>query len=139
MNRSATITLLASFLMGASAYAQDADATAKAQDAAQAWLSVVDAGRYADSWERSAAFFQAVITKPAWIAAVQPVRAPLGNVKSRTLKSAAPTHTLPGAPDGDYVVIQYSSQFAHKASATETVTPMKQADGSWKVSGYFIQ
>jgi hypothetical protein len=46
---------------------------------------------------------------------------------------------LPGAPAGDYVVIQYATQFANKDKAVETVVPMRTPDGSWKVSGYFIR
>jgi hypothetical protein len=49
------------------------------------------------------------------------------------------TRTLPGAPDGDYVVIQYRTRFEHKAAAVETVPPMRDADGQWRVSGYFIR
>jgi hypothetical protein len=45
---------------------------------------------------------------------------------------------LPGAPEGEYVVIQYETQFEHKAGAIETVTPLREKDGSWRVSGYFI-
>src|SRR6187402_2269643 len=30
-------------------------------------------------------------------------------------------------------------QFANKASAVETVTPMRDKDGSWKVSGYYVK
>jgi hypothetical protein len=51
---------------------------------------------------------------------------------------AAPA-TLPGAPDGESVVIQYDTQFEHKAHAVETVVPMRERDGSWKVSGYFVK
>ena len=58
---------------------------------------------------------------------------------SRNLKSAAFTKTLPGAPDGEYVVIQYDSSFEHKQSAAETITPMLDKDGEWKVSGYYIK
>jgi hypothetical protein len=47
--------------------------------------------------------------------------------------------SLPGAPDGQYVVIKYDTTFANKAAAVETVTPMREADGSWKVSGYFVK
>ena len=43
------------------------------------------------------------------------------------------------SPDGHYVVIQYATTFEHKKSAVETITPMQEADGSWKVSGYFIK
>jgi hypothetical protein len=37
------------------------------------------------------------------------------------------------------VVIQYETQFKNKKAALETVTPMREKDGSWKVSGYFIR
>jgi hypothetical protein len=36
-------------------------------------------------------------------------------------------------------VIQYDSVFANKASAVETITPMLDADGVWRVSGYYIK
>jgi hypothetical protein len=60
-------------------------------------------------------------------------------LKSRTLQSTTLQHTLPGAPDGRYIVFKYSSVFANKASATETVTPMLEADGTWHVSGYYVR
>jgi hypothetical protein len=46
---------------------------------------------------------------------------------------------LPGAPDGEYVVIQYESQFESKKAAIETVTPRLEKDGSWKAAGYYIK
>jgi hypothetical protein len=66
-------------------------------------------------------------------------RAPLGAVRTRKLKSATYTKTLPGAPDGEYVVIQYDTSFENKKSAVETITPMLDKDGKWRVSGYFIK
>lgn len=47
--------------------------------------------------------------------------------------------SLPGAPDGEYVVIEFESSFEHKKSAIETVTPMNDKDGKWRVSGYYIK
>jgi hypothetical protein len=58
---------------------------------------------------------------------------------SRKLKSATYMTAMPGAPDGEYVVIQYESSFEHKQSAVETVTPMLDKDGKWRVSGYYIK
>jgi hypothetical protein len=66
-------------------------------------------------------------------------RAPLGKVLSRTLKSATYATSLPGAPDGEYVVVKFDTSFEKKQSAIETVTPMKDPDGRWRVSGYFIK
>jgi hypothetical protein len=120
------------------AHAQDAAAIASAQAAASAWLALTDAGQYTQSWEQAAGLFQASVSKTHWQSALQNVRLPLGKLKSRHLKSAKFTRSLPGAPDGEYVVIQYESQFENMPAALETVTPLREKDGSWKVSGYFI-
>jgi hypothetical protein len=67
------------------------------------------------------------------------VRAPLGAPKTRSVQSAAFTRSLPGAPDGEYVVIRYLTEFANKPGTVETVTPMHDSDGRWKVGGYYIK
>jgi hypothetical protein len=55
------------------------------------------------------------------------------------VKTAAYTKTLPGAPAGEYVVIQYDSNVEHQQAAMETPVPSLDGDGQWRVSGYFIQ
>jgi hypothetical protein len=111
----------------------------EAQRAAEAWLADVDAQRYAESWTGAAALFRGAIDQAGWVKSVGAVRGPLGPLKSRTLKSAHFARTLPGAPDGEYVVVKYDTVFDKKQHAVETVTPMKDADGRWHVSGYFIR
>jgi len=66
-------------------------------------------------------------------------RKPLGMVISRKVMTSQYMNSLPGAPDGEYVVIQYKTSFENKNSAIETVTPMLDNDGIWRVSGYFIK
>lgn len=107
--------------------------------AAEAWLALVDAGKYAESWKTAAPYLKSVVKEKKWLATMAPVRNPLGKVISRKLKSAEFTRELPGAPDGQYVVIQFTTEFANKTSAIETVTPMKDKDGLWRVSGYLIK
>jgi predicted SnoaL-like aldol condensation-catalyzing enzyme len=58
---------------------------------------------------------------------------------SRKVKSATYTTSLPGAPDGQYVVIQFNTSFENKKSRVETVTPRMDSDGKWRVSGYYIK
>jgi hypothetical protein len=79
------------------------------------------------------------VTKEEWKSKLRASRDPLGKMLSRKLKGATYTKTLPGAPDGEYVVVQYESSFEHKQSAVETITPMLDKDGMWRVSGYFIK
>jgi hypothetical protein len=110
-----------------------------AQDAASSWLGLVDNGKYAESWKEAAELFRNAITSEKWQQSLHAARDPLGKLTSRKLVSATYTKTLPGVPDGDYVVIRYESSFEHKQSAIETVTPMLERDGKWRVSGYFIK
>ena len=111
----------------------------QAQAAAKAWLALVDAGQYQESWASAASFFKGAVSQEKWRQQMQAFRQPLGKMTSRKLKSAKYTKTLPGAPDGEYVVIQYQTSFAKKKSAVETITPMLDSDGKWKVSGYYIK
>jgi len=113
--------------------------TAQAEAAARSWLGLVDAADYARSWDTAAAYFRNSISQPQWVSRVSAARGPLGDLKSRQESSTQFTHSLSGAPDGEYVVIQFRTSFEHKAAATETVTPMKDADGQWRVSGYYIR
>ena len=114
-----------------------------AEDAAfassQKWLSLIDKGEYAKSWDESAAYFKNAITKEKWLESMNAYRKPLGKLVSRNLKSKQYATTLPGAPDGEYVVIQYETSFEYKKSATETITPMLDKDGTWRVAGYYIR
>lgn len=112
---------------------------ASATMAATTWLKLIDAGDYVASWNTAGSFFKEQVTADQWAQRVGPVRQSLGALVSRKLKSTKYLTELPGAPDGQYVVIQYQSSFEHKKSAVETVTPMLDADGQWRVSGYYIR
>jgi hypothetical protein len=109
-----------------------------AQKAAERWLALIDAGKYGESWEQAAEYFQSAVTKDAWKEQVSAVRDKMGKLRSRTLKSAQYSEHLPNAPVGKYVVIQYESSF-DAGPVIETVVPMQEKDGSWKVSGYFVK
>jgi hypothetical protein len=135
------IAALAGLLLLASPGAPAADETATrvAVQAAETWLRLVDRGEYGSSWDAAAALFKGAMTRAQWEGALTGSRKPLGRLASRTLQTAQYATSLPGAPDGRYVVIQFRTSFEHKASAVETVTPMLDRDGTWRVSGYYIR
>ncbi len=110
-----------------------------AQRSSDAWLALIDSGKYADSWQESSSMFKVHVSKEQWQGMLRATRDPLGKMLSRKLASATYTRTLPGAPDGDYVVIQYETTFERKQSTVETVTPMLDKDGKWRVAGYYIK
>jgi len=117
----------------------DEAAEKAAQAATEQWLSLVDQGQYAESWQTAATYFKNAVPEKQWLQSMKGARQPLGKIISRRLKSATFATSLPGAPDGQYVVIQYATSFENKASAVETVTPMCDPDKQWRVSGYFIK
>lgn len=110
-----------------------------AAKAAHAWLALIDSGKYTDSWTEAAQLFRGAVSKEQWAGQVKAARGPLGQVLKRTLVSGTYSRTLPGAPDGEYVVIQFETSFANRKNARETVTPMLDKDGTWRVSGYYIK
>ena len=107
--------------------------------AARAWLALIDGGQYAESWGEAAQLFKGAITAEQWTQTMQSVRKPFGKNLSREVKSKRYRTALPGAPDGQYVIIQFKASFENKKSAIETVTPMLDSDGTWRVSGYYMK
>jgi hypothetical protein len=133
------VMLLCSIVFCGTAFAENVDVEKAALAAAKAWLQLVDEGNYSESWNEASGYFKNAITREQWGQQIQGARGPLGKTVSRTVKSMQYTTTLPGAPDGEYVVIQFDSSFTNKKTAVETITPMLDKDGMWRVSGYYIK
>jgi hypothetical protein len=114
-------------------------AIAAAQVSADAWLGLVDGSQYEASWDSSAAVFRAAVTQAEWQASLLQARAPFGPVRGRKLLGATYRTSLPGAPPGEYVVLQYEAEVSGGRKVVETVTPMREQDGRWRVSGYYIR
>ena len=139
-----TLLALILMLMASVGVAYSADDKEKqketaATDAATPWLALVDSGQYAESWFQAASAFRGKVSKEQWKNALDSVRAPLGKVQSRQLKSATYTTSIPNAPAGEYVILLYETNFERAPGMIETVTPVLEKDGKWKVSGYFVK
>ena len=133
-----SFVLLASVLVLPSNACLADDGLTAAANAAKQWLALVDSGEYANSWDQAASFFKEKVTKTEWESAVNRARAPLGKMESRQFKAAQYETKLPGAPDGKYFVLQYRTKFAG-GNQIETITPMLDKDGTWRVSGYYMK
>jgi len=134
----AYIVLLGVLLVSVSIVNADSAMEKAAISEALKWLNEVDEGKYEESWNDAAEYFKKAVKKEQWVQCLQAVRKPLGNLVSRELKNSTYRTSLPGAPDGQYVVILFQTSFENKKSAIETVTPMMDKDGNWRVSGYYI-
>jgi hypothetical protein len=121
-----------------SALAQDPRATV-AQKEARSWLELTDRGDALASWKAAGKQFQNAITADKWADSLKQVRPPLGALVERTMLSTQFTTSFPGAPDGDYALLVFRSSFAKKIDSRETLTLEHEADGAWRVIGYFIR
>ena len=72
-------------------------------------LALVDDGKYGEGWDVAAEYLKTAVTKDDFEKSVKTARKPLGKMKSREVKSKEYRKSLPGAPDGEYIVIQFKS------------------------------
>jgi hypothetical protein len=124
---------------GITALASNSKKEAAALYAAKKWLALVDKEKYAESWKEADEYFRHTVRPQLWVDSLKALREPLGKLVSRTVITKVYKTALPGAPDGEYVVIQFKTSFEFKKTTVETVTPRMGKDGVWRVSGYYIR
>ncbi len=131
--------LILTLLFSACTIKQNPEKEKAAIKVATLWLELIDDGKYAESWAEAASFFKKEVNEKIWLHQLTIIRKPLGKNLSRKLVSKKYITKLPEAPKGEYVVLQFESSFENKKFAVETVTPMIEKNGEWKVSGYYIK
>lgn len=139
MRRMVSMVVVCWIAVGVTGIAAEPEKEKAAVAIAESWVALVDGGKYGESWKEAAEYFRNAVKQEQWEQAAQAARQPLGKLVSRKVKTTAYKTALPGAPDGEYVVIEFETVFEHKKTAIETVTPMMDKDGKWRVSGYFIK
>ena len=108
--------------------------------ASERWLGLIDTGKLGAAWDGGAKPLKQAVTRNDWIKGIGDARKPFGKLASRNRERFARTHSIPGAPEGDYAVIQFTSTFENGKRALEEVTWMLDTDGGiWRVSGYYIR
>lgn len=96
------------------------------------WLNLIDTKRYAESWKQLGSKLQAKYNERTWASALNPLVSQAGSIKKRAFRSVNYSDS-----QGESVVIEFDSSFAHVKIGKETVT-MVQEEGQWKITGYSI-
>jgi len=138
VRRMAVIIFIGIFLGATAVLAANSEREKATIASAENWLKIVDAGEYIESWKQSSENFKQRITQDQWEQAISRVRSPLGKLVSRKMEDAFYTTSLPGVPDGQYVVIEFNTSFENKKSGYETVSLTLDKDGKWRVTAYAI-
>jgi hypothetical protein len=136
---SAIVMAMVLICLGSSSVGAESKVGKTQASAAEAWLHLIDSGNYSESWKEASTYLKGAISEQSWVASLEAVRKPLDKLISRETVKMEETNSLPGAPDGSYVVMSFKTAFEQKKSATETVTFMLDKDGKWKAAGYFIK
>jgi hypothetical protein len=111
---------------------------AAAAKAAGEWLKLIDAAEYGKAWDESAPVFRERVTRQQWVDGVPKNRSEFGAFKSRTMTGTAYRAAIPGTPDGEYVMVRFTSEFEKNPAGEEVVTLMLQS-GAWRPVGYLLR
>jgi hypothetical protein len=131
--------LFLAFVMAAAGlYAQTSAEDQAAQRQALGFLGYLDSGRFADSYAYTGSLMRSQLDREAYAAKVQSSRASIGTLQGRELIDAIPEQMVPGAPEGQYIVLHYHANFSNFSDAVETVT-LAFSKGYWRIVGYYIK
>lgn len=135
------LTLITCLLISAGAPApQSTEASETAgQQAAEAWLKLIDAGTLGTAWDQSSTVYRTLVPRRDFEKKLKAARAPLGKFLFRRLSGKRLTHEIPGAPRGTYVIVEYAAQFQKREHAVETVTVMLDTGGKFRGAGYDVR
>lgn len=109
----------------------------KARVAAMEFLHMVDAEKYAESWQAAADLMKEKVTKQEWIEKLTKARVLVGALVERSEEDASYSTTAKDSPDGEYIALTYNSNYQRVGKVSEYVTVMFE-NGHWKVAGYFV-
>ena len=108
-------------------------------DAGMKWLALIDAGKAGDAWDLSSKQLKSAVTRAKFIEGIRDARRSLGKLEARTAERFARAHQMPGAPDGDYVIIEYSARFAQGKQLQEQLVWAIDDGDIWRVAGYYYR
>ena len=109
-----------------------------ALSAAQAWLKVMDDGRYEQSWGIAGIDIKEKLTQELWVWILKEDSEAFGKIISRRLKEKNYFNSVPDFPNGEYFMFTFASSLEDKDSAEEIITMKKEKDGQWRLYAYVI-
>lgn len=116
----------------------DAQKTAEATAEALAFLQLVDAGKYAESWQSAASLMRERVPQAEWIATLSKAQALSGPLVERVKKNASYSKTAQDSPEGEYILLTFEAKFQRAEEVAEYVTVMREGE-RWRVAGYFLK
>lgn len=141
MARALAIFLAVALLLALAPAAPAAEAAAdpKADQAARAWLALIDQGKYATAWDQAGGLLRKNIAKAEFEKRLAKVAEATGPATERKFMRAMELKNPPGNPPGQYLVLLYAPLFVKQPKLLEQVALEQDAQGAWKVVGYYLK
>lgn len=110
-----------------------------ATQSAEIFLALVDAGDFEAAREEASELLRDRVDTAVWHRQIGVMRERVGALKSRTLDEVFRSSYAQDAPKGDYLTLEYRSDFAKTSQVLETVNLRREDNDRWRVAGYFIK
>ncbi len=117
----------------------DEEKARAASAAAAEFFVLIDADRFAESWQSSAELLKEKITEAEWVEQLRKTRAVTGPLVVRAQEEMIYSTTAKDSPEGEYILTTFEADFKNVSGAKETITVMLENGSDWRVAGYFIQ
>lgn len=114
------------------------NAEKQAERAGVEWLRLLDRNDMDTAWDRTSSELHESISRDQFKEQMQLMREGLGPIITRRLDSATYRTSVPGAQEGQYVVLVFNSRFKDKGRAREVLTMSYNKD-KWEPAGYFVR
>jgi len=112
------------------------------QQAAEAWLKLMDEGKTSESWEAAAQSLKAKVSKESWERRQRDFSEEAKKLgiasKSRKLKTAFFVKSLPSIRDQEGIVLVYGSTLENSGPEGERVELVLEQDQVWRVAMYKV-
>jgi hypothetical protein len=108
------------------------------KQAALNWLNLIDRKKYTQAYSLTSPYFKERVKEVNWLNKIESALQMDAPVSERKLINSKYLTSMPDAPDGEYYVMQFSSERADNTEVIETVTPVLD-NGQWKVCGFYIK
>ena len=102
------------------------------------WLSLLDAGKFDESWSHSSTLLRLQQMPDQWNRRMKRLQDAYGALSMRSVSGVSFSRTMQGMPDGSYATVRFQSSFFRQRNATETVTLRWETD-KWRIVNYVVR
>ncbi|PLX89174.1 MAG: hypothetical protein C0618_02135 [Desulfuromonas sp.] len=103
------------------------------------FFALIDVDRFEASWDSGSSLLQQKTSRKDWVKNLTTIRKQFGPLIDRAQAKSRYTTSAKDSPDGEYIILDYASQFKNHPDAKESIIVTFEKDNVWRVAGYHLQ